>query len=239
MERRSVAGSAECDPSSNTQFELAFVAGRFKGQDPATLLSDPAFQEWVANLWNRHQPFLLQFARHHVRDRAEEVVQDMWVDFVKSVPRFEGRCSTKTWLIQILRRCIQKEQRRTVFTRAHEALMGLLGRGHDESYPATMEDSGGNWYENPEHLVLAQECLDEIWRAGRALAKRQAEVWFLRDVDGYSLQEVSAALGITTENQRVLRHRAHERLKAELRRYLGNTKAPQPVRKKAHDLQRS
>lgn len=236
-----MAGSAECDPSSNTQLELPFVAGRFKGRDLAALLNDPAFQQWTANLWNRHQPFLLQLAHHHVRDRdrAEEVVQDMWVDFIKSLPRFEGRCSEKTWLVQILNRCIRKAQRRTALTSARELLSGILGRGRDESDTSTSEERGGNWYENPEQLVLAQECLEQIWQAARALPKRQAEVWFLRDVDGYASKEVSAALGLTSENQRVLRHRAHERLKGELRRYLGETKAPQPVRNKTHDLQRS
>jgi RNA polymerase sigma-70 factor, ECF subfamily len=236
-----VAGSAECDPSSNTQLELPFAAARFKGRDVSALFSDPAFQQWIANLWNRHQPFLLELAHYHLRDwdRAEDVVQEMWADFIKSLPRFEGRCSEKTWLVQILKRCIQKAQRRTALTTAREALGGILGRGRDESQTATMEQWGGNWYQNPEQLLLAQECLDEIWRAGRALPDRQAEIWFLRDVDGYTSEEVSTALGVSPENQRVLRHRAHRRLKAELRRYIGNAKAPRAMRDKAHDLQRS
>jgi tetratricopeptide (TPR) repeat protein len=80
-------------------------------------------------------PFLLQLAHHRVRDRdrAEEVVQDMWVDFIRSLPRFEGLCSEMTWLVQILKRCIQKAQRPTTLTRAREALSGILGRGRDES----------------------------------------------------------------------------------------------------------
>lgn len=236
-----MAGSAECDPSSNTQLELPFVVGVFKGRKVATLLNDPAFQEWIANLWNRYQPFLLELAHYHLRDRerAEDVVQEMWADFIKSLPRFEGRCSEKTWLVQILQRCIQKAQRRTTLTRAHEVLSGILGRGHDASDTATGKEGGEHWYENPEQLVLVQECLERIWRAGRALPKRQAEVWFLRDVDGYLPQEVFAALGLTPENQRVLRHRAHQRLKAELRRYLGKAKAPRAMRSKAHDMQRS
>jgi RNA polymerase sigma-70 factor, ECF subfamily len=236
-----VAGSAECDPSSNSQLQLPFVAGRFKGRDLATVLNAPAFQDWIANLWNRHQPFLLQFAYHHVRDRdrAEEVVQDMWVDFIKSLPRFEGRCSEKTWLVQILNRCIQKAQRRTILTSAREQLSGILGRGRDESHPAAMEESGGHWYEDPEQLVLAQECLEQIWQAGHVLPRRQAEAWFLRYMDGYTPQEVSAALGLTAENVRVLLYRARQRLGAKLRRYFGAAKELDTVHTKAHDLQRS
>lgn len=85
-----MTGSADSDPSSNLQLELPFAAGRFKGRDLVSLLNDPIFQEWIASLWNRHQPFLLELAHYYLRDwdRAEDVVQEMWADFIKSLPRF-------------------------------------------------------------------------------------------------------------------------------------------------------
>lgn len=115
---------------------------------------------------------MLELAHYHLRDwdRAEDVVREMWADFIKSLPRFEGRCSEKTWLVQILRRCIQKEQRQTVFTRAREVLMDVLGREPDDERGRKIEWSG-NWYENPEQLVFAQECLEQIWRVGQVFPK--------------------------------------------------------------------
>jgi RNA polymerase sigma-70 factor (ECF subfamily) len=235
-----VPGAADSDLPSSVQLELPFVVARFKGKDPKLLLSDPVIREWIANLWNRHQLFLLELAHYHLRDweRAEEVVQDMWVDFIKSAPRFQGRCSEKTWLVQILRRCIKKEQRRTVLQRAREAILGAFEWKLGEHHGSRL-GSGAEWYENPEQLLLAQECLEEIWRAGRSLPKQQAEVWFLRDVDERTSEDVATALGLTPENLRVLRHRAHQRLNAALRRYFGKRKTARPVRTKAHDLQRS
>ncbi|MGH7866473.1 MAG: RNA polymerase sigma factor [Candidatus Dormibacteraceae bacterium] len=179
-------------------------------------------------------------AHYHLRDwdRAQEVVQDTWVDLIESVPRFEWRCSEKTCLVQILRRCIQKEQRRTFLTRAREAIRGVVERRRDDHYGAGA-GSQAKWYESPEQLLLTQERLEQIWRARRALPKRQAEVWILRDVLPWTPEEVSAALGLTPENQRVLRHRAHQRLKAKLRHYFGEAQTVQPRRSETHDLQRS
>ena len=164
------------------------------------------------------------------------MVQHTLVDSIESVPRFEGRCSEKTWLVQILRRCIQKEQRRSLFTRAREAILGGVERGRDEDY-GTKAEPRANWYENPEQLLLARERLEQIWRARRVLSDRQAEVWILRDVHQWTANEVSAALGLKPGNERVLLHRARQRLGTELQRYFGKAETIEP--RKTHDLQRS
>ena len=51
------------------------------------------------------------------------------------------------------------------------------------------------------------------------LPDRQRVVVTLRDVHGVPADEVSATLGITDANQRVLLHRARARLRAELEDY--------------------
>ena len=181
---------------------------------------------------------LLELAHYYLRDwdRAQEVVQDTWVDFLKSLHRFEGRCSAKTWLVQILKRCIKKERRRAVFSRAREALIGVVEAGHDEHHGGIVESSAN---ENPEDTILAQERLEQILRAGRDLPKRQAEVWIMRDVYEWTSEEVSAALGLTPANQRILLHRARQKLRVELKRYFGETQPARSDGTQSHDLQKS
>jgi RNA polymerase sigma-70 factor (ECF subfamily) len=188
------------------------------------MMSEPDLREWVTALWVRYQGLLLELANYHLRDRdrAQEVVQDTWVDFMKSLGRFEGRCSPKTWLVQILRRCIRKEQRRMIFRRAHEAVLGIgVARRYDD-FGARGADSG-IWRENPEQSLLVQERLEYVLRVSRTLPGRQAEVWILRDLFQWTSEEVSTALKITQENQRILLHRARQRLKLEIARYFGQT----------------
>ena len=48
----------------------------------------------------------------------------------------------------------------------------------------------------------------------------QCQVITLRDVEGWSAEEVCEALEISPENQRVLLHRARSRVRQALERYL-------------------
>jgi RNA polymerase sigma-70 factor, ECF subfamily len=184
---------------------------------------DAALRDWITQLWVQHQPVLLEMAHFHLRDWewAQEVVQDTWVDFQKSLGRFEGRCSAKTWLVQILRRRLKKELRRAILNRAREALLGIARVRHYDEYDARTAPIM-NRGDNPEKTLLMRECLEYILRVSRALPERQAEVWILRDLFQWTAEEVSTALAISPENQRVLLHRAHQRLRLELERYFGD-----------------
>lgn len=202
--------------------------------------SDAGLREWITQLWVRYQGLLLELANFHLRDRdrAQEVVQDTWVDFLKSLRRFEGRCSPKTWLVQILRRRLQKERRRTLLRWAREALLGTAAEWRYDGSGARAASFASRG-ENPEQAVLAQERLEYILRVSRTLPRRQGEVWILRDLFQWTSEEVSATLNISQENQRVLLHRARQRLKLELERYFGQTSAAQSQRADSHDLQRA
>ena len=52
-----------------------------------------------------------------------------------------------------------------------------------------------------------------------ALPPRQREVITLRDVQGFSSEEVRNALDVSETNQRVLLHRARSKVRAALERY--------------------
>jgi RNA polymerase sigma-70 factor (ECF subfamily) len=229
-----VATSADSDSSSKIQLELPFVSMRAKGSDIRALLNDEDVRNWIAHLWDQHQVLLMELAHYELRDwdLAQEVVQDTWVDFLKSLRRFEGRCSAKTWLVQILKRCIQKEQRRLMLSRMRSVLTGGREARTDRNESRDIAQA----QQDPEQRLLIEERLEHIMRAGRVLPKRQAEVWMLRDVSQWTSEEVSAALGITSENQRVLLHRARQRLRQELENCFGKTE-----RSVQHhnDLQRS
>jgi RNA polymerase sigma-70 factor (ECF subfamily) len=209
------------DPKDGSKFQLPLPLGNKQTDEE----KDAALREWITQLWFQNQPVLLEMAHYHLRDwdRAQEVVQDTWVDFQKSLGRFEGRCSPKTWLVQILRHRVKKELRGAILRRAREAVLGIARvRPYDE-YPRAAPIA--NRGENPEKALLMRECLKYILRVSRALPKRQAEVWILTDVFEWTAEEVSAALAISPEYQRVLLHRAHQRLRLELKRYLGDLSA--------------
>jgi len=65
--------------------------------------------------------------------------------------------------------------------------------------------------------------MEYILRVSRTLPQRQAEVWILRDLNQWTSEDVSTALNISRENQRILLHRARQRLKKQLEPYFGQT----------------
>jgi RNA polymerase sigma-70 factor (ECF subfamily) len=72
----------------------------------------------------------------------------------------------------------------------------------------------------PEERLLARETLELVDAAIKRLPARQQEVIVLRDVEGWSPEEVCDALELSAGNQRVLLHRARSRVRESLEQYL-------------------
>ena len=77
--------------------------------------------------------------------------------------------------------------------------------------------------ELPEDRLLAAETRERLAAAIDALPANQRAVISLRDVEGWSSDEVRNALDLSEVNQRVLLHRARARVRQALEDYLGTT----------------
>ena len=75
----------------------------------------------------------------------------------------------------------------------------------------------------PESLVLQKEARETIERELKTLPEAQRTVLVLRDLEGWSSEEVCNVLAITETNQRVLLHRGRQRLRSALERYHSGT----------------
>jgi RNA polymerase sigma-70 factor (ECF subfamily) len=208
--------------------ERALVAALRRGEEAA-------FVELVA----RHGAALLRLARTFVRDRAvaEEVVQETWLAVLNGIDRFEGRASLKTWIFQILS---NRARTRAVRERRSAPFSSLAATGEDDEAAVDADRFrpeshrwGGHWAAAPadwsalpEERLLGRETLDRVHEAIETLPPRQAEVLMLRDVEGWSPDEVCAALDITDGNQRILLHRARSKVRAALEVYLAQGATP-------------
>ena len=185
---------------------------------------EAAFTELV----DRYGATMLRVARLYVRDAAvaEEVVQETWLAVLNGIDRFEGRSSLKTWLFRILanraKTRAQREGRSVPLSAllaadAHEGENSVdpgRFRGLDDPrYPYSWATPPRSW---PQERVLERETLDVVRTAIEALPDSQREVIRLRDVEGWSAEEVAAALEISDGNQRVLLHRARSKVRAAL-----------------------
>ncbi len=72
------------------------------------------------------------------------------------------------------------------------------------------------WKQTPEDRLLSREAITMIRKALQSMPPRQAEVVTLRDIEGWSAEEVRQALGLTEANQRVLLHRGRTKVRKAL-----------------------
>ncbi len=176
-------------------------------------------------------PGLTRMARIYVSDAlADEVVQETWMAVVTSIASFEGRSKLKTWIYRIMLNKV-----RTLATREAKVVpMTSVGPSNDNAGPSIdlerlthPELGAGYWPAAPPRWdQLPAERLESVEtgkRLGAAMADlpaAQREVVLLRDVEGWSADEVCNALGISSVNQRVLLHRGRVALRAALEEYL-------------------
>ncbi len=168
-----------------------------------------------------YQGTLLRVAQMYVSSRAvaEEVVQETWLAVLNGIDRFEGRSSVKTWIFRILanraKTRAEREGRTIPFSSLGDSDEPAVepdrfDRGHWAALPA-------DW---PEARLLGDETLQVINSAIESLPATQRAVITLRDVQGWSAEEVRNVLELSETNQRVLLHRARSKVRGALEEYL-------------------
>jgi RNA polymerase sigma-70 factor (ECF subfamily) len=187
---------------------------------------EAAFEALVA----RHYATMLAVAQTYVKGRAvaEEVVQEAWLGVIKGLDGFEGRSSLKTWILSILVNQAKtrgtREARSVPFSALapegdEPAVDPARFRGPDEPYPGHWRAFPGDWGRSAATAVQDRETLRVVMGAIADLPPAQQTVIRMRDVEGYSSEEVCDALGVSEGNQRVLLHRARSRVRAVLERH--------------------
>jgi RNA polymerase sigma-70 factor (ECF subfamily) len=193
---------------------------RLRGRDEA------AFAQ-VLDAWSAG---LLRLARSFVStsDSAHEVVQETWLAVITNLDGFEGRSALKTWVYRI---CVNTAKRRAQ-RESRSVPLSSVGSADDRGPtvdPALFRPAGdpfpGHWWEfpapwpAPETALLTGETTRVLAGAVDELPRRQRMVLTLRDIEGYTSDEVCAILEVTAANQRVLLHRARAAVRAALAEY--------------------
>jgi RNA polymerase sigma-70 factor (ECF subfamily) len=185
---------------------------------------------------DQYSPSMLRVALLYVSEQAvaEEVVQEAWIGVLRGLDRFEGRSSLKTWIFTILtnraKTRAQREGRYVPLPAFDDSLDDPTESAvSSERFRPEGDVWAGHWAEGlaprdwdslPEEALLSQEARATIFRAIDALPPNQRQVIRLRDVEGWSSEEVCNVLAISETNQRVLLHRARSRVRQALEDYL-------------------
>jgi len=244
-QRRDGLGFHSPDRSRNRTASQGVVVG-----DPSRLppdaelvarlrVGDEAAFRLVLDAWS---PSMLRLARSFVStgDSAEEVVQDAWLGVIQGIDRFESRSSLKTWVFRILVNIAKgrgvKESRTLPFS-------SLLPEDEEPSVdPSRFRPAAdaypGHWnpgqkpqaWALPESEALHSEVRRVVGEALAALPDRHRIVVTLRDVEGYTSDEVCHLLNISPGNQRVVLHRARAAVRTRLETYFASVEPAEGAR---------
>jgi RNA polymerase sigma-70 factor (ECF subfamily) len=183
-------------------------------------------------LVQRLTPSMLRVARMYVSTAAvaEECVQDAWLGVLQGIDRFEGRSSLRTWIFRILVNIAKTRGQREGRSVPFATLAGddseeptwdpTMFRGAGDEWPGHWSTLPADWQGMPEDRLTGNETLRVAGEAIAGLPPMQAEVIRLRDVLGWTSEEVCNALDLSETNQRVLLHRARAKVRRALNEHL-------------------
>lgn len=138
---------------------------------------------------------------------AEDVAQATFTTFVETAQRFEGRSHVRTWLFGILYKKIAEARRGVARDQQTDDIDELVEQRFDDA---------GSWI-RPPRPVDAQiydkqvsegldDCLDNV-------PAKQRMAFILREVEGFTTEEICKILEVTRTNLGVLFHRVRNRLR--------------------------
>ncbi|MGK5557980.1 RNA polymerase sigma factor [Actinomadura kijaniata] len=181
-------------------------AGPGVDADPADVTAigrDPAALE---AFYRRHVADVTRFVARRVSDphTVDDLTTEVFLAAIDTAERYRtGRGSPRAWLLGIARNVVAAEWRR------HAGELDKARR------------AGGRRHLDDDDIARLEEQIDAE-RAARALHARLAVlpqrlrgVVELVDLDGLTLAEAAAALGVRDGTARVRLHRARKRLKAD------------------------
>lgn len=176
----------------------------------------------VKNQLEGFRGYLHRYAVLHLRDRelAEDMVQDALLAALEAADRFQGGSSLRTWLVSILKHKIIDRIRKDAHAPVAES---RLSAGSDEATDKLLDqafDARGGWREHkPRTWRDPDEALEQgqFWEVFQAccdvLPLQTARVFLLREVMGFTIEEICKDLGISTSNCSVILYRARLRLR--------------------------
>jgi len=180
-------------------------------------------QYWVSE----YGDYLYSFAYFRVSDKvvAEDLVQETFLAALESFENFKNNSSIKTWLTSILKNKIfdfYKKEKRTVSISQLELenedeniFIDKYFQNANDGYPHHWKRSNSpkSWESSPLEAFVQEEFLEILNNCLDKLPSKQARIFILREIDGYSTQDICKELDITESNIWVILHRVRTSLR--------------------------
>ena len=175
--------------------------------------------EAYRRLVDRHSRsvFRLAFRMTGNESDAEDVVQETFMRAYKQLHRWEARSSFSTWLYRIAANYSLDLVRR----RKRHAEVGLeesRGNGEDATDVIRALPSGAP---GPERLMISGHVQEKVAATLKELSQQERTAFVLRHFEGQSIEEISGALGLSSNAAKHSIFRAVQKLRRALEPLVG------------------
>ena len=214
---RPEAGQAASHPR---QEERAVRDDRWQ-QDEAGLLARLRAGDRVAceAFVRGHAGWMLYLTQRYLKDStlAEDCVQEAFLQAFRNIGAFQGRCTIKSWLYRIVvntalmrlraQRCAREQCLGDALPLIERALYG--------------SDPGWADISTPHEILQRKQACELVTSKLAELSDRHRIVLLLRDIQGFSTEEVARMLDTTEGAVKVRLHRARAAFRALVAPVLG------------------
>jgi len=197
--------------------ELAFSSAESVSAAPA---AEPALVERCrqgdpqafARLVAIHEGMVLNLAARLLGDReeAKDIAQDVFLQVYRTLPRFEGRSTVRTWIYRIV--VNQARNRHRFWRRRHRDEQVSLDQ-HVAAHGDVLRGPGPA----PDRVLAQKELAEQLQQALERLPFEQRTAIVLREVDGLSYEEIAYSLNLAVGTVKSRLTRARQALRADLR----------------------
>lgn len=172
-----------------------------------------------STLAKRYEETVYRFSYKVCRDRekAEEALQDTFINVYRKLGSFDGKSKFSTWLYSIVtNNCLMKRRKRK--------LDDLLESLDDPpmNNDGTYAEHIARWDESPADTLIKKEFQTHLNKAVLKLPLEYRIVFVLRDLEGKSGEETATILGISVEATKSRLRRARAFLRTELTPYMSS-----------------
>jgi len=164
------------------------------------------------DLVGEHQRMVVHLAMNLLGDRDEalDLSQEVFLRVFRTIHRFRGHSSLRTWIYRIA--VNQARNRHRFWRRRHR---------HDQVSLDEHLATHGDWLSGgdvtPERELARKELADQLWTALGHLPFDQRTAIVLREIDGLSYEEIAYSLGVAIGTVKSRLTRARQALRTELR----------------------
>ncbi|MBL8895786.1 MAG: RNA polymerase sigma factor [Rhizobiales bacterium] len=194
-------------PAQTIKCDEADLAQRAAAKDAGAIRE-------ILQLNNRR---LYRIARAILRDdgEAEDAVQEAYIRAFSNIGGFKGESALSTWLSRIVMNEALGRLRQKKRAKWSGISVSLPSEAEIIPFPLNSEAM------DPERTMAQRQILRLVERATDALPEAFRTVFVARVIEGLSLEETSAILGIRPETVKTRLHRARNLIRAELEATIG------------------